>query len=225
MKAVILAAGRGTRMRHLTATIPKPLLKVKGKAFIERLIFALPSEVDEVIVVIGYKGDKIREFLGSRFRGKRIRYVQNNRITLGNAYSLMLTRDFFEPRERFIVMYADEVTSQREIKRCLSHKFSWVTHIVEVKEKASVATLSSTGRIIHVVEKPKRPSSNLVPGGILLINADIFSCRLRKHQNGEYYLTSMMAQFIKSHPVMAVAGTKNLYFSTPEDIDRFNKAQ
>lgn len=223
MKAVILAAGRGKRMGKLTARTPKPLLKVQGKTFLERLIGALPSQVDEVIVVIGYQGEQIRRFLGDYFLDKRIRYVINNQLSLGNAHSLMLTREYFKPRERFIVMYSDEVTSRGEIMRCLQHEFSWVTHVVDVPEKASVATLSPTGNIIHVIEKPKRPKSNLVPGGILLINADIFNCRMRKHRNGEYYLTTTMADFIKTHEVKAVAGKRNLYFSTPEDIDRFNK--
>lgn len=225
MKAVILAAGRGMRMRHLTAKIPKPLLKVRGKTFIERLIGAFPQTVSEIIIVIGYRGEQIRAFLSDRFKGKKISYVTNDRIELGNAHSLMLTRGYFKPRERFLVMYSDELTSRKEIKRCLARRFSWVTHIVEAPEKASVAVLSSAGRIIHVEEKPEHPESNIVPGGVMVINADIFECRKEKHRNGEYYLTTMMSDFIASHTVFSITGKRNLYFSTPQDIDRFNKSR
>ncbi len=225
MKAVILAAGRGTRMRHLTRRTPKPLLKVRGRTFIERLIGTLPSEVDEVVVVIGYRGEQIQKFLGSSFGGKKVSYVTNDQISLGNAHSLMLTRGQFKLRERFVVLYSDEIVSKKEIVECLVHRFSWLTHIVEDSEKMSVAVVSPSGRITKVEEKPERKISNLVPGGVLVINADIFKCRSRKHRNGEYYLTSMMSEFIKTHSVKAVAGTKNLYFSTPEDIDRFNKTK
>lgn len=223
MKAIILAAGRGKRMESLTLDKPKPLLTVKGKTFLEHIISALPAEVGELILVIGYKGEQIRAFLGNNFLGKKVSYVQNNHIEKGNAYSLILTKQYFKPSERFMLIYSDEFPSKKEIKNCLAHTFSWLTHIVDDPTQSGVATLSSAGRIISLEEKPEHPKSNLAAGGVLVVNSDIFNYQPRKHKNGEYYLTSMMEEFIKIHIVKAVSGKKNLFLSTPEDIDRLNK--
>ena len=62
MKAIILAAGEGVRMRPLTLSKPKPLLEVAGKPLIHRLVSNLPDEVDGVVFVIGYLGDQIRNY-------------------------------------------------------------------------------------------------------------------------------------------------------------------
>lgn len=223
MKAVILAAGRGKRMDFLTRDKPKPLLTVKGKTFLEHIISALPAEVDELILVIGYKGEQIRAFLSDRFLGKKVTYVQNDNIEKGNAHSLILTREHFKPKERFIIIYSDELASKEEVTQCLANEFSWLTHEVADPTQSGVVTLSPAGRIIELEEKPEKPKSNIAAGGVLVVDADIFAYPPQKHRNGEYYLTSMMTEFIKTHEVRAVVGIKNLYFSTPEDIDRFNK--
>ena len=54
MKCVILAAGKGTRLRPLTEDTPKPLIKVSGKTLLDRIVESLPSAVDELIIVTGY---------------------------------------------------------------------------------------------------------------------------------------------------------------------------
>ena len=68
MKAVIFAAGLGTRLRPLTDSIPKPLIDVGGKPILRHTLEALPSAVDDVIVVTGYMGEMIRKELGSSVR-------------------------------------------------------------------------------------------------------------------------------------------------------------
>jgi len=60
MQAIILAAGRGTRMGELTNDLPKPLLKISGRPILEYTLANLPREIDEVILVIGYHGHKIK---------------------------------------------------------------------------------------------------------------------------------------------------------------------
>lgn len=211
-------------MDSLTRDKPKPLLTVKGKTFLEHIISVLPSEVDELIVVIGYKGEQIRAFLNDRFLEKKVTYVQNDDIEKGNAHSLILTRGHFKLKERFMIIYSDELASKDEIKDCLAHEFSWLTHEINDPTQSGVVTLSPSEQILELEEKPEHPKSNIAAGGVLIVNADIFTYSPKKHRNGEYYLTSMMVEFIKTHIVTAVSGKKNLYFSTPKDIDRFNKS-
>ncbi|MBI5045442.1 MAG: nucleotidyltransferase family protein [Candidatus Niyogibacteria bacterium] len=222
MKAIILAAGKGKRMRPLTMRKPKPLVRVRGKTFLEHILNALPSSVDEIIIVIGYKGKMIKGFLGNSYRGKKIIYVVNDKINLGTAHSLLLTKQYFKKSERFLLIYADELPTKKEVVHCLKNKFSWLTKYYDKPEESAVVTLAR-GRIVDVEEKPKNPKSNFVVGGLMVINSDIFKYRPIKHRNGEYYITSMMKKFIKTHRVMSVRGRDNLSFSTKAEIDKFNK--
>lgn len=223
MKAVILAAGKGKRMRPFTLKKPKPLVVVGGKTFLEHILDALPAEVNEIIVVIGYKREMIQKFLGGSYENKKIDYVVNRKIHLGTAHSFILTRPYFKKNERFMIIYADELVTKKEVKNCLAHKFSWLSRYADIPEKSAVATISSSGRIMAVTEKPKKPKSNLVVGGVMVVNSDIFKCRPIRHRNGEYFVTSMMNKFIKNHKVIAVSGENNLYFTTAKDVDNYNK--
>ena len=75
MQAVIMAAGEGRRMRPLTLELPKPLIKVAGKPILEHILDALPPEIDEVILVVGYKADMVKQHFGDSYHGRHIRYV------------------------------------------------------------------------------------------------------------------------------------------------------
>src|SRR3989344_8278550 len=89
MQAVMLAAGRGPRMVALTGEVPKPMLPVEGRPLLEYKLDALPDEIDEVILVIGYQGGVIRKHFGERYGNKRIQYVEQKELngTAGARWS------------------------------------------------------------------------------------------------------------------------------------------
>lgn len=73
MKIVILAAGKGARMNDLTNMTPKPLLKYEGKNLLEHKLDALPENITEIIFVIGYLGDQIKEYFKDSYKGTPIK--------------------------------------------------------------------------------------------------------------------------------------------------------
>src|SRR3989344_5542702 len=79
MQCVILAAGRGKRMGSLTDGAPKALLEVSNKTLIEHKLDALPEQIDEVIIVVGYMGSAIQKYLGGFYNDKRIFYVEQEK--------------------------------------------------------------------------------------------------------------------------------------------------
>src|SRR3989344_2043782 len=101
MKAVILAAGEGVRMRPLTLDMPKPLLKIAGKSFIDRIFENFPDEITEVVLVVMYLADKIKEHCGESFHGRRIHYARGSEK--GNAYSFLASKPFFDGNERMMI--------------------------------------------------------------------------------------------------------------------------
>ena len=88
MKALIIAAGQGLRLGHLTEATPKPLIRLLGLSLIERVILtAKQVGITEFVVVVGYLGDKIRATLGDGSQwGVKIAYVQNNEWRNGKLH-------------------------------------------------------------------------------------------------------------------------------------------
>ena len=77
-KAVLLAAGRGTRMRELTSELPKPMIAVRGKPILQHIIEGLHAAgVKQFLVIVGYRAEVVREFLGDGVRLRRRGQLQN----------------------------------------------------------------------------------------------------------------------------------------------------
>lgn len=98
MKAVLCAAGIGKRMFPFTIDTPKPLLPIGGKTIIEYMVDGLSFVgINEVIIVVGYKAEKIKNKLGDSYGHCKITYVHNpDFATTNNIYSLWLARDFID---------------------------------------------------------------------------------------------------------------------------------
>lgn len=222
MKAVILAAGRGKKMGELTEELPKPLLQVGDKTLLDHIIETLPPDtVEEIIMVIGYLGEKIREHCRKYHPDRKIIFVEQKELN-GTAGAVFSVRPYIQAGERFAIIYGDERATREQMAQCLAYEFSWLCREMSDPSQSGVATVSGDGRITEVIEKSKKPKSNFVAAGVMVVNSDLFKYPPVQHPNGEYYLTSMMDGFIKSHPVYMVEGTKDVAFSWPEDIDRFN---
>lgn len=135
MKIVILASGKGIRMRPLTNKVPKPLLKVNGKPIIHYIFEATNSVADEAIVVVKYRGQQIKDYLGESYLGVKITYVEGS--DKGNAYSFLNTQGLLD-NERFMVIYGDEIPNHKNIKRCLDEKLSVLTYKFGIKDGVMV---------------------------------------------------------------------------------------
>lgn len=223
MKAVILAAGKGKRMGNLTNDMPKPLLIVGNKTLLGNILDTLPQEVDEIIIVIGYKGEKIIEQFKDDYCGKKIQYIKQESLD-GTGSAVILTQKYFAgEKERFMIIYGDEYPTDEQMRECVCREFSWLCREMKDPSQSGVPTISNDNCIIDVIEKPKNPKSNFVVSGVMVVNTDIFNCTPKKHENGEYVLTDMMNDFVKDHSVYVVKGTKDVAFSYAEDVYNFNK--
>ena len=217
MKAVILAAGEGTRMRPLTLSTPKPLLKVGGKPIIDYILESLPTEIDEVIIAVKYLGDQIKSHIGAKNLDKKIRYVTGS--SLGTAYSFLATKKFLRS-ERFILVHGDELTDKIDIKNCLSKELSILVFKPDKPQACGIAYLRRDGTIKKIIEKPKKTKSTLAVDGVMVINTDIFDCT-PKLAKDEFYLSTMVDLFAKSHKVFPIKAKKSIFgISEPQDLVR-----
>jgi len=98
MKALIIAAGKGSRLKSLTIVEPKPLIQLLGLSLIERIILtARQAGIDEFVIVIGYLEEKIKDKLGDGKRyGVKITYIENLEWQRGNGVSVLKVKEFLE---------------------------------------------------------------------------------------------------------------------------------
>lgn len=121
MKAVILAAGKGTRFGPLTARTPKPLICVKGKTLIRHVLDALPEQISECVIVVGHLGEQIKNALGAFYRGFSLRYVEQEKTGTGGA--LLAAKPYLESEEKFLVVGSDDLFGARELAKLTAGRY------------------------------------------------------------------------------------------------------
>ena len=217
MQCVILAAGKGTRLRPLTENCPKPLVHVAGKPLLDHIVEALPSAVDELIIVIGYLGEMIREYCGEEFHGRKVHYIEQT-VQDGTGRALWLCKDIL--KGRFLFMFADDIHGKNDIARVASYTRGILTKTSDTPERFGVIVRNPEGTLAEMIEKPAHPPSNLVSTGVMALDEHIFEFNPSNPVNGEYYLTDSLERYAKKYPVAVVEEEMWLPIGYPEDIAR-----
>ncbi len=202
MQAVILAAGKSTRTYPLTLTKPKPLLKISNKTIIEHNLEQLEGLADEVIIVVGYKAEMIRKFLGNNFGKIKIKYVIQKKA-LGNADALRIARK--KIRGKFVLIFGDDLYSKQDIKLLLKHDNAILAQ--KVKDPQCFGVLKTNrGVFCKAVEKPNRFVSDLVNIGCFIFSDSIFDVldRIKISKRGEYELTDAYNLLTKKEKIKVI---------------------
>jgi glucose-1-phosphate thymidylyltransferase len=215
MKAVVLAAGEGTRLRPLTADRPKALVEVDGTPLIEYAFDAILDvedaagtavdvDVEAFVVVVGYRKERIMEHYGDAYRGVPITYA-HQREQLGLAHALLTAEPYVD--DDFVLILGDNVFDANlgdVIDRQSADHADAAFLVEEVpREEASrygVCDTDGDGEITRVVEKPDDPPSNLVMTGFYTFSPAIFhACHLvQPSDRGEYELPDAVDLLIRS---------------------------
>ncbi len=217
MQCVILAAGKGTRLRPLTETVPKPLVKVSGKPLIDHIVEALPSAVDELIIVIGYLGDHIKKHCGSEFHGRRVTYVEQTEQN-GTARALWLCKDLI--KGRFLFLFADDIHGRKDLARATSYTRSLLVSTVDTPEKFGIVVRNPDGTLGLMIEKPEHAPSNCASTGAMVLDDHIFEFEPQTPVKGEYYLSEVIDRYATKYPIAVVEEHLWLPIGFPEDITR-----
>lgn len=177
MKAMILAAGYGTRLGDLTREVPKPMLEIEGRPILEYAVRNLRAHgFDDLMVNLHFRPDAIRDYFGdgSRF-GVRIAYSYEPAL-LGTAGGLKNVESFFAGVDDFLVHYGDIVTDEDFSSMLHFHKKRRAVATLLVHERPrsnSVLTLAADGRIERFLERPDEDArrgieSNWVHSGVCI---------------------------------------------------------
>ena len=221
MKAIIIAAGEGTRMRPLTYETPKQLLRVCGKTLLEYVLEALPPEILEIIMVVGYKGADIQKFLGDEWHKKKIHYVWQERPQ-GTAHAMALGKEFLQGEKLFLAGYADDIHGAEGVAACVTqHRPCFVVAEVEDPRKFGVIVTDEKGKIISFEEKPEHPKSNLISSGFFVLPEEIFNYPMPPHENGEEYIPDRVESMMKDgYEFYTERSTQWIAIGYPQDLEK-----
>ena len=225
MKAIILAAGEGSRMRPLTYTRPKVMLPIANKPILEHLLMAAArAGISEFILVVGYHDEQVRDYFGNGERWQlKIDYL-TQRKRRGTADAIRRVRASIDGK--FLVMNGDIITSSEDIINLTNSS----DNAIGVKDVDDVSGLGVVevrdGQITQIYEKTVRPPSNIANTGLYLLTPDIFDAiaRTPKSPRGEYEITDSLRLMIEMGQRIAPQEISYwLDFSYPWDLLSANK--
>jgi mannose-1-phosphate guanylyltransferase len=180
MKAFLLAAGKGTRLKPITDTIPKCLLPIRGKPLLAIwLELCRRSGIQDILINIHAHSLAVREFIAKHDHGLRIRLFEEPTL-LGSAGTLAANREWVSGERAFWVLYADVLTNlnlSAMLEFHMSRKTPITLSVYKVPDpsRCGVITLGSDNVVVEFVEKPVNPVSDLAFSGVLLAGPELFA--------------------------------------------------
>jgi dTDP-glucose pyrophosphorylase len=209
-RAVILAAGRGTRMRELTADLPKPMIKVRGKPVLQHIVEGLrDAGVGELLLIVGYRADAVREFFGDGSRYNVAIQYKTQTVQDGTGRVVELARDFVTNRP-FVLAYGDILVAPENYKRVVDllnevEAILTVTRGEDVS-KGGAVFVNDEMELVDLREKSDRWSGfseDAIPyynAGLYAFRPSIFdfTAKLKPSPRAEYELTDAIRDLAQS---------------------------
>ena len=200
MKAVILVAGEGTRMRPLTTTRPKVMLPIANKPILEHIVdAAVDAGIDEFVFITGYFEDSIKDyFKGGEKLGAKIEYVHQTQQR-GTADAIGCARG--SVTGQFVVLNGDVLISSDYLAKLISREEDAVITVKEVENPSDFGVIETSGeRVTKIIEKPDVPPTNLANAGIYLFDDSIFEFidKTTLSERGELEITDSLQMLIDS---------------------------
>ena len=195
-KAVILAAGKGTRMKELTNELPKPMLEVRGKPILLHIVEGLRAAgVTDFCIVVGHRAEVVRDFFGdgSKF-GVRVCY-ETQVVQDGTGRVVELAKNF-SGNDAFVLSYGDILIDAVNYPRLTdlgdAEGIVTVKHNEGEMAKGGCVVVNERFELTDLIEKPAGPApSPWYNAGVYTFRTNIFNftARLKLSPRGEYELT------------------------------------
>ncbi|MBN1941578.1 MAG: NTP transferase domain-containing protein [Candidatus Diapherotrites archaeon] len=209
MKAVVLAAGKGVRMRPLTDEKPKAMVLLKGKPLIQRSMESFgDAGASEILIVTGYMQEQIKEFFRNTFQGIPLEYiVQKEQV--GTAHAIGLAKGFVG-NENFLVSYSDVILEGDFIRKFWDFgeqhagAFDAIVAVRHENDVSKFGLVECRGNVVEsIVEKPKEKKSGFVNSGLWWFSPKIFSEieKTKPSKRGEFEITDSVKPLVETQRV------------------------
>jgi mannose-1-phosphate guanylyltransferase len=178
MKAFLLAAGLGTRLRPITDTTPKCLVEIGGRPLLDIWLDALTKAgVDQVLVNTHHLADQVKARVADRSTPPIVR-LSHEPVLLGSAGTLLANRDFVADDDMFLVINADNLTDFDLGQLIDAHRAGGTIATLSVfraprPSECGIVEVAADGRVVGFVEKPAEPMSDLANAGMYAFHPSV----------------------------------------------------
>ena len=187
MDAIILAAGKGTRLRPHTESTPKPLLPVPGRPILDWIIGALPP-VDRLVVVVNYLAEQIEEYLGRQTHIKN--WVTVRQLEPRGTGDALMSCKGAVTSDRVMVLNGDDLIGRSDLAKLAAVPMGILVHPVDVPDSYGIVFPDADGMLTRIVEKPRNlPAPQLANIGGYLFPKSVFDLTLPLSPRNEYEIT------------------------------------
>ncbi|PZM82212.1 glucose-1-phosphate thymidylyltransferase [Candidatus Gracilibacteria bacterium] len=203
MKAIILAAGEGSRLRPLTNTTPKPIIKIFGKTIIKHNLKSIYKYVSEIIIVVKYKKDEVKKAIGDEYKGVKITYIEQN-DEKGTAAAIR----GIETKKDVVIMNGDSIFSKKDLKKIFELKgYGALAKKVDNPEKYGIFEIDGKENVKKIVEKPEKFVGDLASVGVYKFSPEIFEIvkNIELSPRGEYEITDAINSFVEKNEFKAIS--------------------
>jgi NDP-sugar pyrophosphorylase family protein len=192
MDAIILAAGKGTRLRPHTDATPKPLLPVQGRPILDWIIGALPK-VDRLVVVVNYLAGQIEDYLAKQTHVRNWTTVRQD-VPRGTGDALMSCKGMVTA-DKVMVLNGDDLIGRADLANLAAVPMGILAHAVDEPKSYGIIFRNPDGTLKEVVEKPEglTPPQLANIGGYVFPRA-VFDLTLPLSPRGEYEITDAVSQ-------------------------------
>ncbi len=204
-------------MGELTKNTPKPMLKIQGKPLLAHKIEMLPDEIDEVVLVVGYLQEQIRNFFGDQYANKKIVYVEQQELN-GTAGALHSAKDVL--REKFLVTTGDDLYLKKDLAQLSKLDLGVLVLEVDNPDQFGVIKMDEKGDIVEIVEKPKIVGPALANVGAYILSRDFFVYPLVDIGKGEFGLPQTMMQMKDRFKIEMQKAGAWFPIGNPEDLQK-----
>lgn len=179
MKAFLLSAGLGTRLRPITNSIPKCLVPINGKPLLQWWIELFEKHgIDDVLINLHHLPDQVIQFIKELNPGIKFTFYIEEKL-LGSAGTLKQNKKFVENEEDVLIAYSDNLTNYNltdfhDFHKSKNKPFSMALFNSGNPSSCGIALLDNEDTIIEFEEKPALPKSNLANAGIYIAKPEIF---------------------------------------------------
>jgi len=212
-----MAAGRGQRLRPLTDERPKPMVQVAGHPILEWSIDALPPEVEEIVIVVGYLKEQITEHFGDRWHGRSIRYVIQTELK-GTGHVVHVARPLLD--HRFMVLNGDDLYLPTDLRRLAGHELSALGLRLPDNGRFGLLSTDKDGYLTGVSRDEPQGSGGLVNVGAYVIDRRFFDCDLVPIGDGsEFGLPHTISSMAQKEKVRVVEAESWFPIGYPQDVE------
>lgn len=220
MKAIIFAAGKGSRLRPLTELTPKPLIEVNGKAILDHIIESLPRDINEIILITEHLEEKIKEHISTHAYPQKISTISQGEKK-GTMGALLSAKDQIAPGERFLVLSGDDLHDDEELAEYLKYPRSMGVHKKIMPNY--LATEWNEESILTGFRKQteeEKQTGAYIATGVYLLDDQVFSFPMVEIAGGEYGLPQTLIAQASTYPLHVVVTKKWHPINSHEDLEK-----